>query len=76
MSSSVASSLPLVWCSARETMDIFGRYGDMVASAKTMAADISAVKIASNLQPHAAHPPCCQNTPPKAHCQPERYSVR
>ena len=57
MSNSVASSFPLVWCSARETMDRFGRYGDMVASANTMAADIRAVKMANSLQPYAPHPP-------------------
>ena len=54
MSSSVANSLPLVWCSARETMDRFGRYGDMVASANTIAADIKAVRMANNLQPYAS----------------------
>jgi len=57
-STSVASSLPLVWCSAREKIDRFGRYGEMVASARTIAADSTAVKRASNLQacnPHETH---------------------
>lgn len=57
VSNSVASSLPLVWCSARETMDRFGRYGDMVASANTMAADMTAVKMANSLHPYAPHSP-------------------
>lgn len=49
MSSSVASSLPAVWCSARENTDRFGRYGEIVASARTIARETRAQQIASDL---------------------------
>lgn len=52
VSSSVASSFPEVACRARENTDRFGTYGDMVASAITMATDRAANISASNLKQH------------------------
>ena len=55
---SVATSLPLVWCKTQEKMDVFGRCGDIVASASTMAADSKALTRAINLlQSHACYAP-------------------